>query len=273
MRPLHVLVALATLIGVFAGVSIAQAQCGIPGQYLGADGNCQCPEGTYHDQRTVACEQTTCPPEAGRTYTLECACPEGTVAQFGEYTTETGVGYSLVEACGAPDSGGVSQGGGLIGGILDTFLPSSIFFPASQRATDGYDSMVNGSGLERVAGAVSLIGLAAEAGLAVVTLTGAARAAAGAIATRAAARAAGGVMAQTAAKVVSRIGASELPQIVNQTRPLLRTLFQQMKAAGTPLTRQNILNVLNQARQAQGLPAWGMSNIEILLKGIGMIPK
>lgn len=273
MRPLHLVVAFAFLLGVFAGVSVAQAQCGIPGQYMGADGNCVCPEGTYHDRSTVACEQTTCPPEAGRTYTLECACPEGTVAQFGEYTTETGVGYTLVEACGAPDSGGVSQGGGLIGGILNTILPSSIFFPAGERFNDGYDSMVNGSGLERLAGAASLIGLAAEAGLAVVTLTGAARAAAGAIAARTAARAAAATMAQTAAKVVSRIGAAELPQIVNQTRPLLRTLLQQMKQAGTAINRQNILNVINQARQAQGLPAWGMSNMEILLKGIGMIPK
>jgi hypothetical protein len=28
--------------------------------------------------------------------------------------------------------------------------------------------------------------------------------------------------------------------------------------------------VLNQARAAQGLPTWGMSNLEIVLKGIGL---
>jgi hypothetical protein len=187
-------------------------------------------------------------------------------AEVGSYTTETGVGYTLVDACVAP-------GSGMGEGIVNTLLPSSLLVPAGQRMRDGYDSMVNGSGFERVLGAASLIGLVAEAGLVVVTLGGAATAAAGAIATRMAARKAGAALIQTAGQVVSRIGAAELPQIVNQTRPLLRTLFQQMKAAGTPLTRQNILNVLNHARQAQGLPSWGLANIAILLKGIGMIPK
>ena len=68
----------------------AAAQCGIPGQYLAADGTCQCPEGYYHDRSTVACEQVECPEGAGRTYTLECACPEGTVAETTPLTTETG---------------------------------------------------------------------------------------------------------------------------------------------------------------------------------------
>lgn len=270
MRPLHLLVALAFLLGVFAGVSVAQAQCGIPGQYLAADGTCKCPEGTYHDRSTVACEQTTCPPEAGRTYTLECACPEGTVAEVGEYTTETGVSYTLVDACLPPEPDGPNRGG-LIGGILDTFLPSSIFVPASQRIRDGYDSMVNGSGFERVLGAVSLIGLAAEAGLVVASGVGAARAVSGAMAARAAAAGARAAMGRTAGSLVSRIGTADLPQIVRQTGPMLRTLLQQMKQVGLKTTRQNLLQVINEARAAQGLPAWGMSNIEILLKGIGAV--
>jgi hypothetical protein len=237
---------------------------------MAADGTCQCPEGTYHDRGTVACEQTTCPPEAGRTYTYECACPEPLVGQYGEYTTETGHTYSLMEACAPPGSGDTSQAGGLAGGILDTILPSSIFFPASQRVADGYDSMVNGSGLERLAGAASLVGVAAEAGLVMVSLVGAARAASGVLAARAAARAAGAAASQTAGKLVARIASAELPQIVGQTRPLLRTLLQQMKQAGVAINRQNLLGVLNQARAAQGLPTWGMSNLEIVLKGIGL---
>ena len=270
MRTYRLLLVFPFLTWLLAGVSVAYAQCGIPGQYLAADGTCQCPEGTYHDRSTVACEQTTCPPDAGRTYTLECACPEGTVAEVGEYTTETGVAYTLVDACVAPEPDGPSRGG-LIGGILDTFLPSSIFLPASQRISDGYDSMVNGSGLERVVGAVSLIGVVAEAGLVVASGVGAARAVSGALAARAAAAGAKAAMGRTAGSLVSRIGSAELPQIVRQTGPMLRTLLQQMKQVGLKTTRQNLLQVINEARAAQGLSAWGMSNIDIVLKGIGLV--
>lgn len=36
-----------------------------------------CPAGFYWSRETVACEQKVCPDGAGRTYTLECKCPEG----------------------------------------------------------------------------------------------------------------------------------------------------------------------------------------------------
>jgi hypothetical protein len=272
MRLFRLLLGLVFLTWLLSGTSAALAQCGIPGQYLAADGTCKCPEGTYHDRGTVACEQTTCPPEAGRTYTMECSCPAGTVGQVGNYTTETGHPYTLVEACVAPGSGDTAQGGGL-GGVLDTILPSSLILPASQRIRDGYDSMVNGSGLERLAGAASLVGVAAEAGLVVVSVVGAVRGVSGVLAARAAARAAGAAVTQTAGRLVARIGSAELPQIVGQTRPLLQTLLRQMKAAGMKATRENLLAVMNQARAAAGLPPWGMSSLEIVLKGIGLVLK
>jgi hypothetical protein len=56
-------------------------------------------------RETVACEQAVCPPEAGRTYTLECKCPEGTTAQYDEMTDPaTGNQYNLVAACVLPST-------------------------------------------------------------------------------------------------------------------------------------------------------------------------
>ncbi len=37
----------------------------------------ECPEGFYWSRETVACEQTTCPPNSHRNYTLECICDTG----------------------------------------------------------------------------------------------------------------------------------------------------------------------------------------------------
>ena len=66
-------------------------------------GQYDCPPGMEWSRETVACEQTTCPPEAGRTYTLECKCPEGTTAQYEELTDPaTGNAYHLVAACVLP---------------------------------------------------------------------------------------------------------------------------------------------------------------------------
>jgi hypothetical protein len=66
-------------------------------------GQYDCPPGMEWSRETVACEQTICPPEAGRTYTLECKCPEGTVAQSDELTDPaTGNVYHLVAACVLP---------------------------------------------------------------------------------------------------------------------------------------------------------------------------
>lgn len=42
----------------------------------------ECPEGFYWSRETIACEQTTCPPNSHRNYTLECICDEG----YGEAT-------------------------------------------------------------------------------------------------------------------------------------------------------------------------------------------
>lgn len=59
------------------GVVVSGAGCGVGGYpYPEAEGNC--PQGFYFSRDTIACEQITCPAEAGRTYTLECKCPEGT---------------------------------------------------------------------------------------------------------------------------------------------------------------------------------------------------
>jgi hypothetical protein len=63
----------------------------------------ECPPGMEWSRQTVACEQTVCPPEAGRTYTLECKCPEGTTAEYEELTDpSTGNPYNLVQACVLP---------------------------------------------------------------------------------------------------------------------------------------------------------------------------
>jgi hypothetical protein len=63
----------------------------------------ECPPGMEWSRETVACEQTVCPPEAGRTYTLECKCPEGTTAEYEELTDPaTGNSYNLVAACVLP---------------------------------------------------------------------------------------------------------------------------------------------------------------------------
>ncbi len=57
------------------------AGCGLGGYpYPEAEGDC--PQGFYFSRETIACEQITCPAEAGRTYTLECKCPEGTIAIY-----------------------------------------------------------------------------------------------------------------------------------------------------------------------------------------------
>lgn len=63
----------------------------------------ECPPGMEWSRQTVACEQSVCPPEAGRTYTLECKCPEGTTTEYEELIDpSTGNSYSLVTACVLP---------------------------------------------------------------------------------------------------------------------------------------------------------------------------
>lgn len=63
------------------GVVVSPAGCGVGGYpYPEAEGDC--PQGFYFSRDTIACEQITCPAEAGRTYTLECKCPEGTISIY-----------------------------------------------------------------------------------------------------------------------------------------------------------------------------------------------
>jgi hypothetical protein len=63
----------------------------------------ECPPGKEWSRQTAACEQVDCPPDAGRTDTLECKCPEGTIEQFEEFTDpSTGNSYNLVRACVLP---------------------------------------------------------------------------------------------------------------------------------------------------------------------------
>lgn len=59
------------------GVVVSRAGCGVGG-YPYPEGEGDCPQGFYFSRETIACEQITCPAEAGRTYTLECKCPENT---------------------------------------------------------------------------------------------------------------------------------------------------------------------------------------------------
>lgn len=63
------------------GVVVSRAGCGVGGYPLpAAEGDC--PDGFYFSRETIACEQIQCPDEAGRTYTLECKCPENTTAIY-----------------------------------------------------------------------------------------------------------------------------------------------------------------------------------------------
>jgi hypothetical protein len=250
----------------------ALAQCGIPGQYEAADGTCQCPPGTYHDRGTVACEQEVCPPEAGRTYTMECKCPDGLVAEQAEMSTDTGFTYNLVTACVPPGSVGEEAEAGLLGDAATTILfPSSIFVSPGQRWRDGVDGLRNGSGLERVAGAASLVGLAAEAGLAVVSLGGLATLAAGRVSAWWAGRQAAAAATRAAGSLAARAGTAEVGSIVAHTRGPMLELIGRMKQAGIPITPDNVLRLINEARAAQGLAPWGRSNLEIIRRGIGMV--
>jgi len=245
------------------------AQCGIPGQYLAADGTCQCPEGYYHDRGTVACEQIECPQGAGRTYTLECACPEGTVPETTQMTTETGLGYTLISACVPPGS----STAGLGEGVVNSFLPSTWFGLPSvgQRWRDGWDSMTNGTGVERLVGAVSLVGMPAEA-IAWLGLTGiAATWATGKAAGLWAARQAAGAARAAAGALAARAGAAEMGQIASVSRAPLLSLIQKMKQAGIAINPDNILRLINEARLAQGLAPWGRSSLEIIRRGVGLL--
>ncbi|HTM22716.1 MAG TPA: hypothetical protein VL172_19470, partial [Kofleriaceae bacterium] len=58
----------------FAVAAAATAHAEVPGHNPNLDS--QCSPGYQWSRETVACEQTTCPPGAGRTYTLECNCGE-----------------------------------------------------------------------------------------------------------------------------------------------------------------------------------------------------
>ncbi len=249
----------------------ASAQCGIPGEYEAADGTCQCPPGTYHDRGTVACEQTECPAGAGRTYTMECACPEGTVALYTEMTTETGVVYNLVTACGDPAEAQRPSTAGLVGDAVTTILfPSSIFVSPMDRLRDGWDNLRNGSGLEQLAGAASLVGLVAEAGLAAASMAGLATLAAGKATAWWAGRQAAGAATRAAGRLSARAGAAEVGQIVAQTRGPMLELIGRMKQAKIPVTPDTVLRLVNEARAAQGLAPWGKSSLEIIRRGIGL---
>lgn len=54
----------------------------------------ECPEGFYWSRETIACEQTTCPPNSHRNYTLECICDVG-------FDTATYLEIGLLGSCSA----------------------------------------------------------------------------------------------------------------------------------------------------------------------------
>jgi len=61
------------------GIVVSPEGCAVSGFTLPpAEGDCA--PGFYFSRETIACEQITCPEGVGRTYTLECKCPEGTSA-------------------------------------------------------------------------------------------------------------------------------------------------------------------------------------------------
>lgn len=78
----------------------------LPLLVAGAQGTC--PPGFYWSRETVACEQEECPEGVGRTYTLECKCPEGTTGEYEErIDPATGNPYSIMTACVEPRAGGI----------------------------------------------------------------------------------------------------------------------------------------------------------------------
>lgn len=62
----------------------------------------ECPEGFYWSRETIACEQTTCPPNSHRNYTLECICDN-------ETDTENYTEIGLLGSCsiGKPNTNSV----------------------------------------------------------------------------------------------------------------------------------------------------------------------
>ncbi|OGY84927.1 MAG: hypothetical protein A3F54_04240 [Candidatus Kerfeldbacteria bacterium RIFCSPHIGHO2_12_FULL_48_17] len=64
------------------GIVVSSSGCAIGGYPDLPPAEGDCPEGFYFSRETIACEQKTCPEGVGRTYTLECKCPEGTSALY-----------------------------------------------------------------------------------------------------------------------------------------------------------------------------------------------
>ncbi|HLD22221.1 MAG TPA: S8 family serine peptidase [Patescibacteria group bacterium] len=64
------------------GIVVSASGCAESGFSAPEKTDDQCAAGFYFSRETIACEQTTCPNGAGRTYTLECKCPEGTKALY-----------------------------------------------------------------------------------------------------------------------------------------------------------------------------------------------
>ncbi|HEY2980526.1 MAG TPA: hypothetical protein VGJ22_05060 [Anaerolineales bacterium] len=192
-------------------------------------------------------------------------------AELTEYTTETGHTYSLVTACVAPGGNSSPSIWQRIAGWL---------LPSRERFAEAWNALTHSGGadlLERAAGAASLAGAAAEVVLVltgVASLTrGAVKAVGARLAGGTAVKAAGKMASSAAGELVTKMGAGELPQITHQTRRGILEVISRMKQAGMAVNKRSVLDLINQARRARGLPEFTMSSLEnmleIIQKGLG----
>jgi hypothetical protein len=122
-----------------------------------------------------------------------------------------------------------------------------------------------------------LAGAAAEVVLVLTGVTALTRGAVKAVGTRlaggTAAKAAGKMATGAAEELVTKMGAGELPQITHQTRGAILEVVSRMKQAGMAVNKRSVLDLINQARQARGLPDFTMNSLEnifeIIQKGLG----
>ena len=199
-----------------------------------------CPPGFYWSRETVACEQEQCPPGAGRTYTLECQCPEGLVGQYETRTDPaTGNSYSIMTAC-------VQPGGG---GILGWW---------NRQSTTVRVAVVAGAAVVLVGGAIAA-GLITWAG--VTALAGAAAATLSSV-------------TPFAAEFVTAWATRKAMKTFAQ-RLALQTGKYLAKKLGRRATaaelKELMLQLLNQELAKRGLAAWTMPQLETLLWGINLI--
>ncbi len=104
-----------------------------------------------------------------------------------------------------------------------------------------------------------------------MTLGGLATAAATRVGGMWAGRQAAAAATRAAGHLASRAAAAEMGQIASQTRGPLQELVRHMGQAGIPVSPDNVLRLINEARGAQGLAPWGRSNLAIIRRGIGLV--